>query len=144
MYHCFICYLYVLYWLKPFYAFSVYFQITALFCYFQNWDFSFLTENGLLSYANPNYQLTASDENCNIEADDGFDDLYEDLDIACRVNRRSGIHNRRSYATLDPSSMGVDVEVETTPMLSINAENNLWVSAIFVSLVSLINLFQSF
>lgn len=84
-----------------------------------------LNQNGLLSYANPNYQLTASDENCNIEADDGFDDLYEGLDIACRINRRPGIHNRRSYATLDPTSMGVDVETETTPMLSINSENNL-------------------
>lgn len=85
----------------------------------------FSAENGLLSYSNPNYQLTASDENYNIEADDGFDDLYEGLDIACRVNRRPGIHNRRSYASLDPSSMGVDVEAETAPMLSVNSENNL-------------------
>ena len=84
-----------------------------------------IIENGLLSYANPNYQLIASDENCNTEADDGFDDLYEGLDISCRYNRRPGIHSRRSYASLDPTSMGVDVETETSPMLSVNSESNL-------------------
>ncbi|XP_054721218.1 protein Fe65 homolog [Uloborus diversus] len=82
-------------------------------------------ESGLLSYANPNYQLNSSDENCNIETIDEYDDLYEGIDIACRVSRRPGIRNRRKYASLDPVSMGVDLDLETTPMLTTDTENNL-------------------
>ncbi|PRD28100.1 UNVERIFIED_CONTAM: Amyloid beta A4 precursor protein-binding family B member 2 [Trichonephila clavipes] len=82
-------------------------------------------ETELLSYANPNYQLTSSDENCNVEVDGSYDDLYEGLDVACRVNRRLSIRGRRKYASLDPVSMGVDVDLETIPMLTESTENNL-------------------
>ncbi|GIY86102.1 protein Fe65 homolog [Caerostris darwini] len=82
-------------------------------------------ETDLLSYANPNYQLTSSDENCNIEIDGSYDDLYEGLDVACKINRRLSVRGRRKYASLDPVSMGVDVDLETVPMLTANTENNL-------------------
>ncbi|CAL1263612.1 unnamed protein product [Larinioides sclopetarius] len=82
-------------------------------------------ETDLLSYANPNYQLTSSDENCNIEVDGSYDDIYEGLDVACKINRKLSIRGRRKYASLDPVSMGVDVDLETVPMLTTNAENNL-------------------
>ncbi|KAG8190962.1 hypothetical protein JTE90_010825 [Oedothorax gibbosus] len=81
-----------------------------------------VNQNGLFSYSNPNYQLN-SDENCNDEIDGSYDDLYEGLDVACRINR--GIRGRRKYASLDPVSMGVDVDPETIPMLAATEENNL-------------------
>ncbi|GBL79599.1 hypothetical protein AVEN_18161-1 [Araneus ventricosus] len=84
-----------------------------------------LNQTDLLSYANPNYQLTSSDENCNIEVGGSYDDIYEGLDVACKINRRLSIRGRRKYASLDPVSMGVDVDLETVPMLTTNAENNL-------------------
>ncbi|GFT69932.1 protein Fe65 homolog [Nephila pilipes] len=88
-------------------------------------DSSVEAETELLSYANPNYQLTSSDENCNVEVDGSYDDLYEGLDVSCRVNRRLSIRGRRKYASLDPVSMGVDVDLETIPMLTESTENNL-------------------
>nr|XP_042895771.1 protein Fe65 homolog isoform X1 [Parasteatoda tepidariorum]XP_042895772.1 protein Fe65 homolog isoform X1 [Parasteatoda tepidariorum] len=68
---------------------------------------SFELGNGFLSYANPNYQRVPSDENCNVE----IDDLYEELNG--RINHKTGVRSRRKYANLEPSSMGVDLHLES-------------------------------
>lgn len=76
----------------------------------------FFSENGLLSFENPNYHLDAArlDDalNSNESGSSLYDELYQEL-VAGRVNNEmtggTRVQGRRTYATLDIGSMGVDV-----------------------------------
>lgn len=76
------------------------------------------SENGLLSYENPNYHLDPArfDDALNSNSE-LYDDLYQELDSVCNISSKEVLETgasqncpgRRSYATLDLNSMGVDV-----------------------------------
>ncbi|KAL0273351.1 UNVERIFIED_CONTAM: hypothetical protein PYX00_006040 [Menopon gallinae] len=87
-------------------------------------------ENGLLSYENPNYHLDPArlDDALNSNLVDNVeDDLYEEiiseLDTVCNLSGRirsgPGSEGRKSYASLDISSMGVDVN--TGPVTNLDS-----------------------
>ncbi|XP_008557853.1 protein Fe65 homolog isoform X1 [Microplitis demolitor] len=103
-----------------------------------NEDSVFL-ENGLLSFENPNYHLESArfDDalNSNSSGNSLFDELYQDLVVsgARRDEMVTGIvngggvgnstrHARRTYATLDLGSMGVDVTQGPLTQNSVTAE----------------------
>jgi amyloid beta (A4) precursor protein-binding family B protein 2 (Fe65-like) len=87
------------------------------------------TENGLLSYENPNYHLDpARLDALNSNTEQLYDDLYDELDAVCNLattrtaskqtsqggqqrqgSTAGGTPGRRGYAALDIGSMGVDV-----------------------------------
>lgn len=87
----------------------------------------FFTENGLLSYENPNYHLDPArlDDALNSNTDeDLYEDIYNELDALKlsgngSINKltSSGGQTRRNYANLDIGSMGVDI---TGPVLDSN------------------------
>lgn len=65
-------------------------------------------ENGLLSYENPNYHIPTLDDAINSNTDVSMCDLlYSELDAICRPLGPS--QGRKSYASLDLGSMGVDI-----------------------------------
>lgn len=89
----------------------------------------FASENGLLSYENPNYHLDPArlDDALNSNtADDLYEELYQELDDIC--NMGTGIKGplstgpgRKAYAALDIGSMGVDIN--TGPVTNIDSTN---------------------
>lgn len=91
----------------------------------------FSTENGLLSYENPNYHLDPSrlDDalNSNTEEDPLYQELlYRELESVCNLTSGSsattGQTGRRGYAHLDIGSMGVDVT--TGPVTNLDTDNH--------------------
>lgn len=90
----------------------------------------FISENGLLSYENPNYHLDPArlDDalNSNLISsveDDLYEEIISELDTVCNLSGRgrpgSGSEGRKSYATLDITSMGVDVN--TGPVTNLDS-----------------------
>ncbi|CAG9828007.1 unnamed protein product [Diabrotica balteata] len=77
----------------------------------------FLSENGLLSYENPNYRLGPSnrlDDALNSNTESLYEDIYQELDDICNMGH--GVKgsvttnaSRKAYAALDITSMGVDI-----------------------------------
>jgi amyloid beta (A4) precursor protein-binding family B protein 2 (Fe65-like) len=86
------------------------------------------TENGLLSYENPNYHLDPARLDDALNSNDPeataalYEELYHELDAVCNLQQqqcqqqtqrgRSGSASaggRRRYAALDLGAMGVDV-----------------------------------
>jgi amyloid beta (A4) precursor protein-binding family B protein 2 (Fe65-like) len=109
------------------------------------------TENGLLSYENPNYHLDPArlDDALNSNTDQLYDDLYHELDAVCNLaatraagkqasqgtqqqqgSTGGGTPGRRGYAALDIGSMGVDVttgpvtNLDTTSSTDTDNQNN--------------------
>jgi amyloid beta (A4) precursor protein-binding family B protein 2 (Fe65-like) len=107
------------------------------------------TENGLLSYENPNYHLDPArlDDALNSNTDQLYDDLYHELDAVCNLaatrstgkqtsqgpqqgSAAGGPPGRRGYAALDIGSMGVDVttgpvtNLDTTSTTDTDNHNN--------------------
>ncbi|XP_060532053.1 protein Fe65 homolog isoform X2 [Cylas formicarius] len=81
-------------------------------------DDDIFLENGLLSYENPNYRLGPSnrlDDALNSNTDSIYEDIYQELDDICNMGRTgakaaiNGGSARKSYASLDVESMGVDL-----------------------------------
>ncbi|XP_044577408.1 protein Fe65 homolog isoform X2 [Cotesia glomerata] len=106
-------------------------------------DDSVFLENGLLSFENPNYHLESArfDDALNSNGTENslFDEFYQDLVVsgARREEMVTGIvngggggdgggggtrHARRTYATLDLESMGVDVTQGPLTQNSVTAE----------------------
>lgn len=85
------------------------------------------SENGLLSYENPNYHLDPArlDDALNSNTDDLYDELYQELDAVCNLSggRKQAAPNsgRRTYASLDIGSMGVDIT--TGPVTNLDSSN---------------------
>lgn len=90
----------------------------------------FFSENGLLSYENPNYHLDPArlDDalNSNLISsveDDLYEEIISELDTVCNLSGRgrpgSGSEGRKSYAALDITSMGVDVN--TGPVTNLDS-----------------------
>uniref|UniRef100_A0A146LW99 Amyloid beta A4 protein-binding family B member 2 n=1 Tax=Lygus hesperus TaxID=30085 RepID=A0A146LW99_LYGHE len=79
-------------------------------------------ENGLLSYENPNYHLPNLDDAINSNTDVSMyrDLLYSELETICRPNATS--HGRKSYASLDLGSMGVDLN--TGPVTALDKDTS--------------------
>ncbi|VEN63171.1 unnamed protein product [Callosobruchus maculatus] len=81
-------------------------------------DEGIFLENGLLSYENPNYRLGPTDRlddalNSNTEQNI-YEDIYQELNDICNMGHGvkvpvSGTASRKTYATLDIGSMGVDL-----------------------------------
>ncbi|XP_030749837.1 protein Fe65 homolog isoform X4 [Sitophilus oryzae] len=76
------------------------------------------TENGLLSYENPNYHLGPSkrlDDALNSNTENLYDEIYQELDDICNMGHTgvkssvNGGTGRKAYAALDVESMGVDI-----------------------------------
>lgn len=65
----------------------------------------FFTENGLLSYENPNYHLDPKSIKHN-------QNLFEEIMSESKQRASNGaiMNNRKSYACLDIGSMGVDLK----------------------------------
>ena len=91
----------------------------------------FFSENGLLSYENPNYHLDPSrlDDalNSNTEEDPLYQELlYRELESVCNLtgstSGTTGQAGRRGYAALDIGSMGVDVT--TGPVTNLDTDNH--------------------
>lgn len=89
---------------------------------------NFVSENGLLSYENPNYHLdpTRLDDALNSNTDELYEELYQELDDICNLGTGvkaplSGGPGRKGYATLDIGSMGVDIN--TGPVTNIDSSN---------------------
>uniref|UniRef100_A0A0P4VWF5 Putative amyloid beta a4 protein-binding family b member 2-like isoform x3 n=1 Tax=Rhodnius neglectus TaxID=72488 RepID=A0A0P4VWF5_9HEMI len=82
-------------------------------------------ENGLLSYENPNYHLPRLDDALNSNTDmsvSGYRDLlYTELEAICRPGSTTN-NSRKSYATLDIGSMGVDLN--TGPVTNLDTDNS--------------------
>ncbi|XP_071056763.1 protein Fe65 homolog isoform X2 [Onthophagus taurus] len=81
-------------------------------------------ENGLLSYENPNYHLdpTRLDDALNSNTDEIYEELYQELDDICNLGGKlSGNTGRKSYASLDISTMGVDIN--TGPVTNLDPSN---------------------
>lgn len=85
-------------------------------------------ENGLLSYENPNYHLDPArlDDAINSNTDDLYEELYQELDDICNIGHSvkgslSGGPGRKTYASLDIGSMGVDIN--TGPITHIDSSN---------------------
>lgn len=87
----------------------------------------YITENGLLSYENPNYHLDpiriddALNSNTNI-----YEDIYQELDDICNIGNSIkepllGGSGRKTYAALDIGTMGVDIT--SGPLTHINSSN---------------------
>lgn len=87
-------------------------------------------ENGLLSYENPNYHLDPArlDDalNSNLISsveDDLYEEIISELDTVCNLSGRgrpgSGSEGRKSYAALNITSMGVDVN--TGPVTNLDS-----------------------
>lgn len=84
----------------------------------------------MLSYENPNYHLDparlddALNSNLvpNVE-DDLYEEIINELDAVCNLSSRgrpgSGSEGRKSYAALDVTSMGVDVN--TGPVTNLDS-----------------------
>ncbi|KAJ8977113.1 hypothetical protein NQ317_005241 [Molorchus minor] len=90
----------------------------GLLCRWQNIILDDATkENDLQSYENPNYHLNPSNrlyDALNSNTDDIYDSVYQELDNICNIGH--GVNEplncnvgRKSYATLDIESMGVDI-----------------------------------
>lgn len=102
------------------------------------------SENGLLSYENPNYHLGPSsnhhrlDDALNSNTDNIYEDIYQELDDICNIGHGGNgggggvtktplssnttlTSGRKTYATLDIGSMGVDIN--TGPLTQINSAN---------------------
>ncbi|CAH1989960.1 unnamed protein product [Acanthoscelides obtectus] len=81
-------------------------------------DEGIFLENGLLSYENPNYRLGPSDHlddalNSNTEQNI-YEEIYQELNDICNMGHGvkgpiSSTASRKTYATLDVGSMGVDL-----------------------------------
>lgn len=93
----------------------------------------FLSENGLLSYENPNYHLDPArlDDALNSNTDDLYEELYQELDDICNMGHGvkaplsgSGGPGRKTYAALDIGSMGVDVNTGPVVVDSSNFTDN--------------------
>lgn len=77
----------------------------------------FVSENGLMSYENPNYHLDSAklDDalNSNTTDDIIYKDIYQNIDICNMVHGiKSSLSNnsaRKTYASLGIDSMGVDI-----------------------------------
>lgn len=89
------------------------------------------SENGLLSYENPNYHLGPSsrlDDALNSNTENIYENIYQELDGICNMGhgiRTTGPVNtagsgRKAYASLDIESMGVDIN--TGPVTRINSK----------------------
>uniref|UniRef100_A0A0A9X2N4 Amyloid beta A4 protein-binding family B member 2 n=1 Tax=Lygus hesperus TaxID=30085 RepID=A0A0A9X2N4_LYGHE len=78
-------------------------------------------ENGLLSYENPNYHLPNIDDalNSNTEISSYRQFLYSELETMCRSPATS--NGRKTYASLDIGSMGVDIT--TGPVTTLDTDN---------------------
>jgi len=93
-----------------------------------------LSENGLLSYENPNYHLDPARLDDALNSNDPeaaaalYKELYHELDAVCNLQSRGGGGGaRRHYAALDLGAMGVDVSAGPTLTLlahSPDLENN--------------------
>lgn len=92
-------------------------------------DEDIFLENGLLSYENPNYHLGPSnrlDDALNSNTENIYEDIYQELDDICNMGHGvkgalSGNAGRKTYASLDIGSMGVDIN--TGPLTQINSSN---------------------
>lgn len=88
------------------------------------------SENGLLSFENPNYHLESArfDDalNSNGTGNSLFDEFYQELVVGgvrgSEVVGGGTRHARRTYAALDLGSMGVDVTQGPLTQNSSNAE----------------------
>lgn len=91
-------------------------------------------ENGLLSYENPNYHLDPArlDDALNSNtAADLYEELYQELDAVCNISSggrsapggksQGPPPGRRSYASLDIGSMGVDIT--SGPVTNLDSQN---------------------
>lgn len=81
-------------------------------------------ENGLLSYENPNYHMPNIDDALNSNTDVSMyrELLYSELETICRPNGTS--HGRKSYASLDLGSMGVDITKGPVTALDTDSSRN--------------------
>lgn len=90
-----------------------------------------VSENGLLSYENPNYHLDPArlDDALNSNtAADLYEELYQELDAVCNLSsaqsgggkQQAPAPGRRSYASLDIGSMGVDIT--TGPVTNLDSQ----------------------
>lgn len=89
-----------------------------------------VSENGLLSYENPNYHLGPSnrlDDALNSNTENIYENIYQELDDICNMGHGIkapipiGGTGRRAYASLDIESMGVDVN--TGPLTRSDSQN---------------------
>lgn len=84
------------------------------------------TENGLLSYENPNYHLDPArlDDALNSNTDEIYEELYQELDDICNLGVKGQLSSsagRKTYASLDIGTMGVDIN--TGPVTHIDSSN---------------------
>lgn len=99
------------------------FQFLIFYYYFVL--YFFVTENGLLSYENPNYHLDPARLDDALNSNTEEDPLYQELlEAVCHLGTNTGqTPGRRTYANLDIGSMGVDVT--TGPVTNLDTDNHL-------------------
>lgn len=101
---------------------------------YYTFSFIFVTENGLLSFENPNYHLDPARLDDALNSNDNGSSLYEELyqglvTSGGRVGEVTGggggitrVQARRTYAALDLGSMGVDVSQGPLTKDSVNGD----------------------
>ncbi|CAG9859848.1 unnamed protein product [Phyllotreta striolata] len=97
-------------------------------------DEDIFLENGLLSYENPNYRLGPSnrlDDALNSNTDNIYENIYQELDDICNMGHGvkgsiTSNASRKTYATLDITSMGVDVNKGPVTQNYVDNRGNEW------------------